>query len=233
MKGDFIVNITFHGHAVIHIETNGKNIWIDPFINGNSQCDIQVDDVKADAILLTHGHNDHLGDTVEIAKKNNSLVVSSAEIGTYLGWQGVNTHPMNIGGAYSFDFGRVKFTQAFHSSSFTEDENKQLVYLGMPIGVLFEAEGKTLYHMGDTGLFSDLKLIAERHKIDVLFVPIGDNFTMGPEDAKQAVEWLQPNFVVPIHYNTFPVIEQDGDAFIGSIAPIKGKALKPGESMTI
>ncbi len=184
------MKVTYHGHSVVAIETNGKKIIIDPFITGNGMCDLEAENVEADVILLTHGHNDHVGDTVELAKKNDALVVAPFELATYLGWQGVNTHPMHIGGGHDFDFGHVKLTQAFHGSAYTEEENQRIVYTGMPAGILFTAEGKTIYHMGDTGLFSDIKLIAERTNVDLLFVPIGDNFTMGPEDAKTAVEWI-------------------------------------------
>ncbi|MFZ4450657.1 metal-dependent hydrolase [Salibacterium aidingense] len=227
------MKVTYHGHSVVHIEANGKSILIDPFITGNDKCDLEADKVKPDIILLTHGHNDHVGDTVDIAKRNRSFVVAPFELATYLGWQGLDTHPMHIGGSYTFDFGRVKLTQAFHGSSYTEEENQKIVYTGMPAGILFEAEGKTVYHMGDTGLFSDMKLIGERHQVDLLFVPIGDNFTMGPEDAGQAVQWINPDYVVPVHYNTFPAIEQDGDAFVDSISPVNGKALNAGESVDL
>ncbi|MFB5663595.1 metal-dependent hydrolase [Alteribacillus sp. HJP-4] len=227
------MKVTYHGHSVVNIETNGKNVLIDPFISGNELCDLNADDVKADVILLTHGHNDHVGDTVDIAKRNDALVVAPFELATYLGWQGLNTHPLHIGGGYTFDFGRVKLTQAFHGSSYTEEENQKIIYTGMPAGILFEAEGKTVYHMGDTALFSDMKMIGERHPADLLFVPIGDNFTMGPEDAKQAVEWLKPKFTVPIHYDTFPPIKQDAKAFVESISPQKGQALKAGESVDL
>lgn len=227
------MKVSFHGHSVVMIETNGKKILIDPFITGNSQTDLDADTVECDVILLTHGHNDHVGDTVKIAKRNNALVVATADLATYLGFQGLKVHGMNIGGAYEFDFGRVKLTQAFHSSHYTEEANKNIVYTGMPTGILFTAEGKTIYHLGDTGLFSDLKMIGEMNDIDLAFIPIGDNFTMGPEDAAIAAKWIGAKLVVPIHYNTFPVIQQDPNKFIELLDGVEGKVLQPGESITL
>ncbi|PLR82330.1 metal-dependent hydrolase [Bacillus sp. V33-4] len=226
------MKVSYHGHSVVKIETNHKTILIDPFINGNGLTDLNVNDVKPDVILLTHGHGDHFGDTVELAKRNNSLVVANAEIATYLSWQGVQSHGMHIGGAYEFDFGKVKLTQAFHGSSLMT-ENKEIIYLGMPAGILFMAEGKTVYHAGDTALFSDMKLIGERHPADVAFLPIGDNFTMGPEDAAYAAKLLDPKLVVPIHYNTFPPIKQDPERFIGMLEGQEGKVMQAGDSLEL
>ncbi|TCT24972.1 L-ascorbate metabolism protein UlaG (beta-lactamase superfamily) [Melghiribacillus thermohalophilus] len=223
------MEVSYHGHSVVKIETAGKTILIDPFMNGNENCDLNADDVKADVILLTHGHNDHVGDTETIAKRNHALVVAPNELAVYLAFKGLNTHPMHIGGSYQFDFGRVKYTPAFHGSSFVEEESQNIVYTGMPAGILFTAEGKTVYHAGDTGLFSDLKMIGELNEIDLAFLPIGDNFTMGPEDAALAAEWLKAKRVVPIHYNTFPVIEQDPRTFVDQLKPGIGKVMKPGD----
>ncbi|WHY80181.1 metal-dependent hydrolase [Neobacillus sp. WH10] len=226
------MKISYHGHAVVQIQTNGKKILIDPFITGNQLTDLTVKEVMPDVIILSHGHNDHVGDTVELAKKNNALVIANAEISDFLSWQGVNTHAMHIGGAYQFEFGKVKLTQAFHGSSYTTEKN-ELIYCGMPAGILFMNEGKTIYHAGDTALFSDMKLIGERHPIDIAFLPIGDNFTMGPEDAAFAAKLLNAKTVVPIHFNTFPVIKQDPYQFIDMLDNKNGKVLAPGEAIEI
>ncbi|TCN24442.1 metal-dependent hydrolase [Mesobacillus foraminis] len=226
------MKISYHGHSVVKIETGGKTILIDPFLTGNGLTDLKANEVTADAILLTHAHNDHVGDTVEIAKRTGALVVTNADLATYLSWQGVRTHGMNIGGSYEFDFGKVKMTQAFHGSGYVTD-GQQIIYGGMPAGILFSAEGKTIYHAGDTGLFSDMKLIGERHDIDLAFLPIGDNFTMGPEDAAAAAEFLKAKLVVPIHFNTFPPIKQDPTRFIEMLKGNKGQVFEPGESIEI
>lgn len=206
------MEVSYHGHSIVKIKTGDKVILIDPYITGNDLTDLVVANEKPDVILLTHGHNDHVGDTIEIAKASGALVVAPNELAVWLEWQGLETHGMNIGGACEFDFGTVKFTKAFHSSSYTTND-QQLIYMGMPAGILFMAEGKTIYHAGDTSLFGDMELIGKRHDIDIAFLPIGDNFTMGPEDAAYAVELLSPKLTVPVHYNTFPPIVQDPEDF--------------------
>ncbi|HEK9101943.1 TPA: metal-dependent hydrolase [Bacillus pseudomycoides] len=227
------MKVSYHGHSVVKIETNGKVILIDPFLTGNPKTDLKAEDVKVDAIILSHGHGDHVGDTVALAKKNNAVVVAPFELATFLGWQGVSAHPMHIGGSHVFDFGKVKFTQAFHGSSYIDEENQTITYTGMPAGILFTAEEKTIYHAGDTALFSDMKLIGALNNIDVAFLPIGDNFTMGPEDAVLAAEWIGAKTVVPMHYNTFPVIEQDPHLFVQKLTSSTGKVLEAGESITL
>lgn len=226
------MKVSYHGHSVVKVVTESHTILIDPFISGNGACDLDANTVEADVILLTHGHGDHVGDTVSIAKRTGALVVALNELAVYLGRKGVNTHPMNIGGAYEFDFGRVKFTHAFHGSS-VEEEDGTFVYTGMPGGILLTIEGKTIYHVGDTALFSDLKMIGELNNIDVAFIPIGDNYTMGPEDALIAADWINAKIVVPIHYNTFPIIKQDGEAFASKVKTGEGRALKIGEGFEL
>lgn len=226
------MKVSYHGHSVVKIETGGKTVIIDPFISGNRLTDLKVDNVHPDAIILTHAHGDHLGDTVQLAKKNGSLVIANFELATYLSWQGVNTHGMHIGGAYQFDFGKVKLTPAFHGTGIIT-ENNEIIYCGMPAGILFTAEGKTVYHAGDTALFSDMKLIGERHPIDLAFLPIGDNFTMGPEDAAYAAKLLNAKTVVPIHYNTFPPIKQDPQKFVDMLENGNGKVLQAGEAVEL
>ncbi|SES07422.1 L-ascorbate metabolism protein UlaG, beta-lactamase superfamily [Gracilibacillus ureilyticus] len=226
------MKISYHGQSVVKIVTEEYTILIDPFITDNSLCDLKAEDENPDVILLTHGHNDHVGDTISIAERSNCLIVAPNELAVYMESRGLNAHPMHIGGAHEFDFGKVKYTPAFHGSVFT-DENGEKIYGGMPGGILFYAEEKTVYHAGDTALFSDLKLIGDMNDIDLAFLPIGDNFTMGPDDALLAAEWVKAKKVVPIHYNTFPLIEQDGDAFARNVKPGEGIALQPGESITL
>lgn len=224
------MQISYHGHSIVKIKTGNYTILIDPFITGNKLTDLIVDNERPDVILLTHGHNDHVGDTVAIAKASDALVIAPNELAIYLGWQGVKTHGMNIGGACQFDFGTVKYTQAFHSSSYTTEDN-DIIYTGMPAGILFTAEEKTIYHAGDTSLFGDMELIGKRHPIDVAFLPIGDNFTMGPQDAAYAVELLNPKLAVPIHFDTFPPIEQNPQVFQELVANHEVKVMKAGDSI--
>jgi len=226
------MKVSYHGHSIVKIVTEGKEILIDPFITGNEYTDLKVENESPDFILLTHGHGDHVGDTVQLAQKKDALVIAMVELANYLSWQGVKTHGMNIGGSYEFEFGKVKFTQAFHSTGLEAGE-QTIIYTGMPAGLLITIEGKTIYHAGDTSLFSDMKLIGERHPIDLAFLPIGDNFTMGPEDAAYAAKLLHAKTVVPIHYNTFPVIKQDPNRFIDLLEEGNGKLLQPGESIEL
>jgi L-ascorbate metabolism protein UlaG (beta-lactamase superfamily) len=227
------MKVTFLGHSAIWIETSAHKVAIDPFLTGNGSAAAKADDLHPHAILLTHGHGDHLGDTVSIAKRTGARVVAVHELAHWLGSQGVNVHGMHIGGAHVFDFGRVKYTLAFHGAGI--DTENGVVYGGNPAGILFTADGRTVYHAGDTGLFGDMKIIGERNPIDLAILPIGDNFTMGPEDALEAAQWLRAKAVLPVHYNTFPLIEQDVRAFAAAVAAqgIRCHSLSPGESLQI
>lgn len=228
------MKLSFHGQSTIYFEANGKKVIVDPFVTGNGQSDLDASTLKVDYIILTHGHGDHFGDTIELANRNHATVIGSAELGDYLTtYHNVeNVRPMNIGGKAEFDFGNVKFVQAFHSSSLT-DENGIPVYLGMPMGLILEIEGKTIYHTGDTGLFSDMKLIADRHPVDVCFIPIGDNFTMGIDDASYAINsFIKPKISVPIHYDTFELIEQNPNKFKEAVSVGEVQILKPGEDVS-
>ncbi len=227
------MKITYHGHSVVQIDTKGTTIWIDPFLTGNPLATVAADDVKANVIILTHGHGDHVGDTVSIAKRNDSLVIASAELSDWLSWQGVRTHAMSIGGASWLDFGRVKLTQAFHSSGYVDPDTQTIVYTGMPTGILLTIEDRTIYHAGDTGIFSDMKLIGELDRIDLAFLPIGDRHTMGPHDAALAAEWLQAKQVVPVHYNTFPMFKQDPYDFVELLQPGVGIVMHAGDLLDL
>jgi L-ascorbate metabolism protein UlaG (beta-lactamase superfamily) len=229
------LQIIYHGHSCIQLVHGEHSLIIDPFISGNPHAQTKAADIKVQYVLLTHGHEDHILDAVEIAKLNDATIVAIPELATFMSWQGVQTDSLNIGGEIDLGFAKVKMTQAFHSSGYVVDSEQRIVYLGMPAGFIIEMNQKTIYHAGDTGLFSDLKMLGDEAKIDLAFLPIGDRFTMGPKDALKAAVWLKADYIVPIHYNTFPPINQDGDAFIEKLKEqaIQGKALKPGETLTI
>ncbi|MGX6978827.1 metal-dependent hydrolase [Vagococcus elongatus] len=226
------MKISWHGHSVVKIITaDEKVILIDPFITGNQLCDLKAETEQADFILLTHAHNDHVGDTLTIAKKSSALVIANVELADFLESRGLNTHGLQPGGSFIFPFGKVTMTPAIHSSSYTDADGTNYP-LGIATGLVINLEGKTIYHAGDTALFSDMQLIGNKFSIDLAFVPIGDNFTMGPEDAVQAVKWLKPKRVVPIHYNTFPLIKQDPQIFVNELGDT-GIVPNIGESLSL
>ncbi|BCA85032.1 UPF0173 metal-dependent hydrolase [Enterococcus saigonensis] len=227
------MEITYHGHSVIAIKLeDGTDLLFDPFITGNPKTDLVAAEVKTDYILVTHGHSDHVGDMVAIAKNCNATIIGMVELCNFAEKNGVkNTHGMNIGGKFDFPFGRVKMVHAQHSSGY--EVERQMVYLGEAAGFILQAEGKTIYHAGDTSNFGDMALFGEAFSIDVAFLPIGDNFTMGPTEAASAAKRLQAKQVVPIHYNTFPLIEQDPNAFIALLPTGVGKVMAVGERLTL
>ncbi|TCS96774.1 metal-dependent hydrolase [Hazenella coriacea] len=228
------MKITYHGHSCFELKHKGTRLIIDPFLSGNPVAISKPEDIKVDYILVTHGHGDHVGDTEEIAKQNDATVIAPHELSVWLGGRGVSkVHGMGVGGGYSFDFGHVKMTLAYHGSGY-EAEGNQIVYMGHPAGYLLTIDGKTIYHAGDTALFSDMKWINLNKPIDLALLPIGDNYTMGPEEALLAAEWLQAKHVIPMHFNTFPLIRQDGKAFVQAVQEkgIKGTYMKVGEKLT-
>lgn len=229
------MKLTYHGQSTVTIETNGHHLVIDPFFSGNEKATTNPDDVKADFILLTHAHADHMLDAERIAKATGATIIATHELATYLSFKGLNVHPMNLGGQFEFSFGKVKMTQAFHSSSIIDEEKQTITYMGMPAGFLLTIEGKEIYHAGDTALFGDLALYGAHHEIDLAFLPIGDNFTMGPDDALIAADMLQAKSVVPIHYDTFDLIKQDANAFCEQIEAQgqTGHLLAIGESLEL
>jgi L-ascorbate metabolism protein UlaG (beta-lactamase superfamily) len=196
------MKITFYGHASLGIEVSGKHIIIDPFISGNPNAShIDINSLKADYILLTHAHQDHILDVETIAKNNNSIIVSNWEIATHYGNKGFQYHPMNHGGSWQFDFGKVKYVNAIHSSSFPDGS-----YGGNPGGFVIEGEHKNIYISGDTALTMDMKLIPMRTKLDLAVFPIGNNFTMDVEDAIIASDFVDCDKILGCHYDTFGFI---------------------------
>jgi L-ascorbate metabolism protein UlaG (beta-lactamase superfamily) len=223
--------LTFLGHSGFQIETAGKTILIDPFITGNPQAIVTADDLKPDVIIVSHGHDDHIGDTVAIAKRCGALVISNHEISQWLQTQGLeHLHDMHIGGSRKFDFGTVKLTIAHHGSVLPDG-----TYGGNPAGIILKTVDGNIYHACDTGLFYDMKLIGE-DDVNVAILPIGDNYTMGPKDAIRAVKLLEPQTVIPCHWNTFPVIEQDAQAWADDVSDSTSAnpvVLQPGEKFVL
>ncbi|KPJ95898.1 MAG: hypothetical protein AMS18_02050 [Gemmatimonas sp. SG8_17] len=216
------ITFTFLGHAGFVLEDGKHSVAIDPFLTGNPVATQAPQDIRCKSIVLTHGHSDHMGDTVAIAKANDATVYGAFEIYEYLTEQGCKADPGNPGGKISTDFGWVAFTPAIHSSSY---EGR---YMGMPCGVVVQLGGVTVYHCGDTALFSDMKLIGEIYRPDVALIPIGDRFTMGPELATRAAEWIKPKVAVPIHYKTWPLLAPDASGF--TPAGVEVKIMEPGDS---
>lgn len=217
---------TWYGHATLGLETGGYHILVDPFFTGNPAAAVGAKDVAADFILVSHGHGDHVGDTLPIAKRTGAPVISNYEIAGWFEKKGLKTHGQHIGGGHQYPFGYLKLTLALHGSQLPDGTNG-----GNPAGFLLTTlEGHKIYLAQDTGLFGDMRLIGEEG-IDLAVLPIGDNFTMGPDDALRAVKLIQPKHVVPIHYNTFDLIHQDVDAWavrVKAETSAEVHVLKPG-----
>jgi len=222
---------TWYGHAAAGLETGGYKLVIDPFLNGNPAASLSPEAVEADFILISHGHGDHVGDAVAIAKRTGALVISVNEIAVWFGNQDIKSHGQHLGGGYKHPFGYLKLTLALHGSALPDGSNG-----GNPCGFLLTTnDGKKVYLAQDTGLFGDMKLIGEEG-IDLAVVPIGDNYTMGPDDALRAVKFLEPKVVIPIHYNTFDLLAQDANAWAARVekeTDTKAVILKPGESYSL
>lgn len=226
------IKITWHGHSAVGLETDGYRILVDPYFTDNPAADAPASAIDADYILVSHGHFDHVGDTLDLAKRTGATVISNFEIVGWYSKHGVEkTHAQHIGGGHQHPFGYLKFTLALHGSGLPDGTDG-----GNPVGFLLTAnDGKKVYLAQDTGLFGDMKLIGEEG-LDVALVPIGDNFTMGPDDALRAVKFLQPKVVIPIHYNTWDLIAQDVDAWAARVqaeTSAQVVILKPGESYSL
>jgi L-ascorbate metabolism protein UlaG (beta-lactamase superfamily) len=220
------------GHSCLLFETDGTHVLVDPFLTGNPKATMTAVEAPADFILVSHGHGDHVGDAVAIAKRTGATVISNYEISLWMAQQGVEkTHGMQHGGGFRFPFGRVKLTLAFHGSALPDGSNG-----GNPCGFLVTFnDGKKVYDAADTSLFGDMKLIGEEG-IELALLPIGDNFTMGPDDALRAVKLLSPQSVVPIHYSTFPLIAQDPQAWADEVRQQTSTVpviLQPGDWMEV
>ncbi|MBP1910264.1 metal-dependent hydrolase [Methanolobus bombayensis] len=207
--------LTWLGHSCFQIDLEDITVLIDPFITGNPSATVRADELFPDIIAVTHGHSDHLGDTVEIAKRSGSKVVCIHELSQYLKSKNVKTEGMNIGGTVNIGNLSFTMTDARHSSSI--DESGREIDGGKAAGFIIKADDRSIYHAGDTGLFGDMALISRLYKPDVAILPIGGRYTMGPEDAALAVKMLRPQIAIPMHYNTFDVISKDPNVFASHV----------------
>lgn len=228
-----MATLAFHGHSTFTLETaDGVRIVVDPFFEDSPVAEItRADAGPLDFVFCTHGHADHFADALPLARETGATLVSTFEIVGFAQEQGLeNVHPMHIGGAWDFPFGRAKMTPALHGGQVHGDETGR--FTTVPGGFLFDVDGKRVYHAGDTALTTDMRLL--QGQVDVALLPIGDNFTMGPEDAARAVEFVGPEVVVPIHYGTWPMIEQDPERFrdlVGDRARVR--VMNPGDNFVL
>ena len=222
---------TWYGHGTSGLDIDGINLVVDPYFTDNPAASSKVEEVEADYILVTHGHGDHVADAVPIAKRTGATIISNFEIATWFQNQGVEAHGQHLGGGHEFPFGYVKLTLAIHGSALPDGSDG-----GNPAGLLITTPGgQKVYLAGDTGLFGDMALIGEEG-LDLAVIPIGDNYTMGPDDALRAVKLLKAKNVIPGHYNTWELIEQDADAWaerVRSETDTEPHVLQPGDSFTL
>jgi L-ascorbate metabolism protein UlaG (beta-lactamase superfamily) len=223
------MDIRFLGHAAFTLSDGDTTLLIDPFLTGNPKAAATADEMNPAAILLTHGHQDHFGDTVEIAKRTGAPVVAITEIAHELSDEGVEVRDCNLGGTASFDWGWVKLVPAWHTSTTPKGT------VSTPAGLLISFGGKIVYHLGDTCLFSDLQLVGKRHQIDVALICIGGHYTMDRHDAVDAADFVGAKTIIPCHYNTFPPIETDAGAFQTDVEKALDATvvvLEPGQAHT-
>jgi L-ascorbate metabolism protein UlaG (beta-lactamase superfamily) len=229
--GEMSFILTWYGHGTMGFETDGYKVLVDPYFTDNPAAKISADQTQVDFILVSHGHGDHVGDTVNIAKRTGATVISVFEIASWFGNQGLTVHPQHIGGGFQHPFGYLKLTLALHGSILPDGS-----YGGNPAGFLLTTnEGQKIYMACDTGLFGDMRMIGDEG-IDLAVLPIGDNFTMGPDDALKAIKLIRPKHVIPAHFNTWDLIQQDADAWAKRVeaeTDAQVHVLNPGESITI
>jgi L-ascorbate metabolism protein UlaG (beta-lactamase superfamily) len=222
---------TWYGHATIGLQCGEMPLIVDPFFSGNPAALMKAQDVRADYVLVSNGHGDHVGDALEIARRTGATVISNFEICGWFSAKGAKTHAQHIGGGFQYPFGYLKLTQALHGSALPDGSDG-----GNPAGFLLTTTaGEKIYLAGDTGLFGDMRLIGEEG-LDLAAIPIGDNYTMGPDDALRAVKLLRPKVVIPIHYNTFPLIRQDAHAWkqrVEAETETRVEVLSPGGSFAL
>ena len=224
-----MAKVTFHGHATCSLETDdGTHLVIDPFFGDNPVCDVSVDEVEADYILISHGHSDHIADAVPLGKRTGATVIATYEVATYLEGRGLKVSKQSIGGGVRYPFGYVKLTPALHGGIVELPGGE--AFTSLPAGFHIALNGgKRFYHSGDTALLLEMQLLKGR--VDVAMLPIGDRYTMGPEDAVRAIELIEPKVVIPMHYNTWPPIAQDAQAFAAAVGKrARVEILAPGES---
>ncbi len=223
------MKITWFGHSAFLLE-GSKKVLVDPFITGNDNAPVKPDDIDCDLIAVTHGHGDHLGDAIFISKRQNVPIVAIYEVAEYINSKGASAVGMNFSGTYEHEGVKLTMVPALHSSGITESGFRHSG--GLPAGFIIRMDNKTVYHAGDTGLFSDMKLIGELYEPDVALLPVGGLFTMDTELATIAARWLKPKVVIPMHYNTWPPITADPESMRPELDKegIELVILKPGES---